>query len=52
MPASQAALRTSALVMRMAFPHHAAQETIARDVWRNCQTGAMRSENEERRGGE
>jgi hypothetical protein len=33
MPGSQAALRTSALVMALAFPHHAAQETAAHDAW-------------------
>jgi acyl-CoA dehydrogenase len=32
MPASQAALRTSALVIAVAFPHHAVQETTASDA--------------------
>jgi acyl-CoA dehydrogenase len=32
MPASQAALRTSALVMALAFPHHAAEEKAAHDA--------------------
>ena len=32
MPALQGALRTSALVMAVAFPHHAVQETAASDA--------------------
>jgi hypothetical protein len=33
MSSLQAALRTSALVMAMAFPHHAVQEKTAPDTW-------------------
>ena len=32
MPPSQASSRTSALVMAVAFPHHAVQETAASDT--------------------
>jgi len=37
MPPLQGHLRTSALVMAMAFPHHAVQEKTAADTWESCQ---------------
>jgi hypothetical protein len=36
MSALQGRLRTSALVMAVAFPHHAAQEKTAADAWVSC----------------
>jgi acyl-CoA dehydrogenase len=42
MPALQGHLRTSALVMAMAFPHHAVQEKTAADAC--CQAGCARIE--------
>jgi len=42
MPRRQAALRTSALVMALAFPHHRAQEKAAHDARRNDRQDASR----------
>jgi hypothetical protein len=49
----QAALRTSALVMAVAFPHHAVQEKTAPDAWAKS-PGEMCADfnNGERCGGE
>jgi hypothetical protein len=52
MPDRQAALRTSTLVMALAFPHHAAQEKTAHDARRDSPAGCVQIENEERCGGE
>jgi acyl-CoA dehydrogenase len=52
MPPLQAALRTSALVMAVAFPHHAVQETTASEVrelpgeWSGFKTGNAVAESE------
>jgi hypothetical protein len=43
MSALQAALRTSALVMAVAFPHHAVQEKTAPDAWAKS-PGGMRAD--------
>jgi hypothetical protein len=40
----QGHLRTSALVMAMAFPHHAVQEKTAAGAWASSQTGSVRIE--------
>jgi acyl-CoA dehydrogenase len=50
MPPSQAALRTSALVMAVAFPHHAAQENTAPEA-RRIAARDVPVENGERCGG-
>jgi hypothetical protein len=49
----QAALRTSALVMAVAFPHHAVEEKTAPDAWAKS-PGEMCAnfKNGERSGGE
>jgi hypothetical protein len=52
MPASQAALPTSVLVMVVAFPHHAAQKTAPADGSARQSGRMVRIENEERCGGE
>jgi hypothetical protein len=51
MPALQGAQRTSALVMAVAFPHHARQEKRASDVWTE-RPGEMLIQHGERCGGE
>jgi hypothetical protein len=49
----QGTLRTSALVMAVAFPHHAVQEKTAPEAWAKSRKRAVfRSKNGERRGGE
>src|SRR6266702_8463271 len=45
MSALQGHLRTSALVMAMAFPHHAVQENTAADTWVSCQAASARLKN-------
>jgi hypothetical protein len=52
MSTSQAALRTSALVMALAFPHHAAQEKTAHDAGQQAPQDVSRLKNGERCGGE
>jgi hypothetical protein len=53
MSALQGHLRTSPLVMAVAFPHHAVQEKTAADAWAGCQAECVRiDKNEERCGGE
>src|SRR5260370_34309484 len=51
MSPSQGHLRTSALVMAMAFPHHAAQEKAAADARARARPARI-YRNGERRGGE
>src|SRR5260370_14094736 len=51
MSPSQGHLRTSALVMATAFPHHAAQEKAAADAWARALPARI-YRNGERRGGE
>jgi hypothetical protein len=52
MPASQAALPTSVLVMVVAFPHHAAQENGTTRCAARLSGRMVQIENEERCGGE
>jgi hypothetical protein len=57
MPPRQAALRRQALVMAVAFPHHAVQEKTAKTPHpmppaKSAGPGVRQSKNEERCGGE